>query len=266
MTDHKTTILLVDDKPEFLETLAERVSLEGYRVLTAATGQEAIETAEQNEIHLAVVDLKMPDMDGLACITKLKTIHPDVQAVLLTAYGSDKMRHATQALNTTYFEKQDMGRFWEFIKGFSHRPTFLLVDDDEAFLDTLSQRVLLKGFEVLTATTPDEAVELARTKRIDYAVVDLRLKDADGLELITRLKEEQPGMETMLLTGFGSERLKEATEALNSIYFEKQDMGGFWEYIRRLSKRMENMMAAAGMADQGGHDHAKRIESGENGS
>lgn len=266
MNDTQTTVLLVDDKPEFLETLAERVSLEGHRVLTAATGKEALELAESNEIHLAVVDLRMPDMDGLACITKLKTIQPDMQAVLLTAYGSDKMRHATEALNTTYFEKQDMGKFWEFIKSFAHRPTFLLVDDDEAFLDTLSERVLLKGFEVLTATTADKAIELARANTIDYAVVDLRLKEADGLELITRLKEEQPDMQTMLLTGFGDERLKKATEALNSAYFEKQDMGGFWDYLRRLSKRLEKTMAAAGMTDLGDLEEAKKLDSDDNGS
>jgi ActR/RegA family two-component response regulator len=253
----------VDDKEEFLRTLSERVGLKGYEVLTASTGQEAVELAENNDIQLAVVDLKMPDMDGLACITKLKKLQPDMEAVLLTAYGTDKIRRATSALNATYFEKQDMGGFWEFLKAFAHRPTFLLVDDDQAFLDTLSERVLLKGFEVLTATTAEQALKLAGGYRIDYAVVDLKLKEADGLELITQLKAEQPSMQTMLLTGYGDDRLKEAAEALNTVYFEKQDMGGFWRFLRRIPRRLEATMAAAGMADQGDWDDAGKIDSDE---
>lgn len=265
MNNDKTTILLVDDKEEFLRTLAERVEMKGYNVLTATTGTQAVQLAEKNDVHLAVVDLKMPDMDGLTCITRLKRVQPDMEAVLLTGYGSDKVRQATAALNASYFEKQDMSGFWDFLKSFAHRPTFLLVDDDEAFLDTLSERVILKGFEVLTATTPEQALNLAKGYKIDYAVVDLRLKEADGLELITELKAEQPKMQTMLLTGYGDERLKEAAEALNSIYFEKQDMGGFWAFLRRVSKRLEKTMAAAGLADQGDPEDAGKFDSEENG-
>lgn len=260
MSEKKTTILLVDDKEDFLETLSERVTLQGFEVLTATSGTKAIELAGAHDISLAVVDLQMPDMDGLVCITELKKLRPSMEAVLLTGYGTDKVRQATAALNTPYFEKQDMGGFWDFIKSFALPPTFLLVDDDESFLETVSDRLLLKGFEVVTATTMEQALAVAEERKLDYAVVDLRLQEADGLVLITKLKAIQPKVKTMLLTAFGDERIEEATRVLNSGYFEKQDMGGFWSYLKSLGKRLEDSMAAAGMATHGDPDDAVDIE------
>jgi two-component system response regulator AtoC len=138
MTEKKPIILLVDDREDFLETMSERISLKGFQVLTATSGGDAVEQAKKNQIDLAVVDMQMPDMDGLVCITELKKLQPEMETVLLTGYGSEKVRQASDALDTPYFEKQEMGGFWEFLKHFASPPTFLLVDDDEDFLQTMS--------------------------------------------------------------------------------------------------------------------------------
>ncbi|MBN1833611.1 MAG: hypothetical protein JW896_16025, partial [Deltaproteobacteria bacterium] len=76
---------------------------------------------------------------------------------------------------------------------------------------------------------------------------------------ITKLKEIHPQIKTVLLTGFGDEKVKEAAEALDSDYFEKDQMGGFWSFIKRLQKSLEDSMAAAGMADGGDLEDAVRI-------
>lgn len=259
MNEKKPTVLLVDDKEEFLTTLSERVGLKGFETLEAKDGATALELAEANDIQLAVVDLKLPDTDGLELITRLKKMQPGMETILLTGYGSDKMREASEALNTTYFEKQNMTGFWNLLAGFTRRPAFLVVDDEEGFLDTVSQRILLKGYEVYTATTGEEAIKIAEEERIDHAVVDLKLPDMDGLVLITKLKSIQPDMQTMLLTGYGSDKLREATKALGTTYFEKQDMGGFWSFVKSIPRRLEKSMAAAGMASGGDFEDADRI-------
>lgn len=259
----KTTILLVDDEPQFLESVAERVRLKGFNVLTAENGAQALETAAAHHVHLAVVDLKLPDMQGLVVITKLKELQPDIKTILLTGFGDAKLEQATKSLNSTYFEKQDMGGFWDFIKRFTKLPTALLVDDEPEFLDTLAERVRLKGFSVLTAANGEEALKLAQEEDVDFAVVDLKLPDMDGLVVITKLKEIQPRTKTILLTGYGTEKLKEATESLNTAYFEKQDMGGFWSHLRNISRFLENTMAAAGMATGGDQEDAQKIGEGK---
>lgn len=258
-----TTILLVDDEKDFLESVAERVRLKGYEVLTATTGEEAIEIAKNNNINLAVVDLKLPDVEGLVVITKIKEIQPHVKTILLTGYGDQKLKQATESLNSSYFEKQDMGGFWSFLKRLRTLPTVLLVDDEQDFLDTVSERIRLKGFDVITATSGEEAIRMVQENEIICAVVDMRMPDMDGLVVITKIKELQPGVKTVLLTGHGTGKLREATESLNSAYFEKQDMGSFWDHLRVISRRIERTMAAAGMATGGDLEDAEKLEEGK---
>jgi hypothetical protein len=64
----------------------------------------------------------------------------------------------------------------------------------------------------------------------------------------------------MLLTGHEDEKLMAATKALNSTYFEKEDMGSFWGFFRKILKNLETSMAAAGMAEDGDQEDAIRIE------
>jgi len=116
MAPSNPTILLVDDELKFLDTLSERLKLLGYKTLKAPGGRQALALAENNRIDLAIVDLKMSGMDGLETITKLKKIHPGLNSVLLTGHGSDKVRQATEALESHYFEKDRMEAFWDFIK------------------------------------------------------------------------------------------------------------------------------------------------------
>jgi DNA-binding NtrC family response regulator len=263
MKTKRINLLLVDDNEKFLKTAAERAAVKGeFNVFTAANGQQALEIAQKQHIHVAVVDQRMPDMNGLEVITKLKSLSPDSKMILLTAHGDEKLKEATEALNSSYFEKSEMGKFWTFL---SNLPlgsiNILLVDDNERFLDKMVERIRLKGYEPYMALNGHEAIEITRTNKIHVAVVDQRMPDMEGLVVITKLKEIDPEIKTLLLTAHGDEKLKEATEALNSSYFEKSEMGKFWGFIRKTLQRLENTMAAAGMAAGGDLDEAVDIES-----
>lgn len=262
MNANQINILLVDDNRKFLASAAERAKLKGFNVFTAENGTAALEIARDTTIHVAVVDHQMPDMEGLVVITKLKAILPDIRTILLTGHGDDKLKEATQALNSTYFDKGEMGRFWEFL---SNLPigsiSILLVDDNKNFVDTLAQRIRLKGYDPLVAYNGQEALAIARSNKIQMAVVDHDMPDMDGLVVITKLKEIDPSMRTTLLTGHGDDKLREATQALNTHYFEKEEMNKFWGFIRRNLQRLEKHMAAAGMATGGDLDDAIEIES-----
>jgi DNA-binding NtrC family response regulator len=261
MRKKKLNILLVDDNQKFLASAAERAKLKGFNVFTAENGTIALEIAKDTPIHVAVVDQQMPDMEGLVVITKLKAIKPDIRTVLLTGHGDEKLREATRALNSDYFDKEEMNRFWDFL---SNLPlgsiNILLVDDNENFVRTLAERIRLKGCEALVALNGREALEIARSNKIQMAVVDQEMPDMDGLVVITKLKEIDPAMNTLLLTGHGDEKLREATQALNAHYFEKEEMNKFWSFIRRSLQRLEKHLAAAGMATGGDIEDALDIE------
>jgi len=262
MRAKKINILLVDDNEKFLKSIAERTKLKGFNVFTASNGQQALDIVQKRHIHVAVVDQRMPDMEGLDVIAKLKEFAPDINAILLTGHGDEKLKEASEALNSTYFEKHEMGRFWAFL---SNLPlgaiNILLVDDNAKFLDTLAERIRLKGYEPFTALNGHEAIEITKTTKIHIAVIDQRMPDMEGLVVITKLKEIDADIKTVLLTGHGDEKLKEATEALNTSYFEKEDMGKFWRFVKKALSSLERSMAAVGMATGGDLNDAVDIES-----
>ncbi len=258
MTEKKRNLLLVDDEKKFLNAITERIRLKGFEPLPAESGKAALEIAEKNEIHAAVVDFKMPDMDGLVVITKLKEMHPNIKTVLLTGFGDEKIKEAAKALDTAYFEKDKMGGFWDFIRVLGKKKfNVLLVDDEKKFLNAIADRIRLKGFNPLPAESGKAALEIAEMTKIHAAVVDFKMPDMDGLVVITKLKEMHPNIQTVLLTGFGDEKIKEAAKALDSSYFEKDRMGNFWHFMKRLQKNLDDSMAAAGMANGNIEDAAK---------
>ena len=260
MREKEFNILLVDDEKKFLDSISERVRLKGFEPLPATSGKEALEIARKTKIHAAVVDFKMPDMDGLVTITKLKEIHPEIKTVLLTGFGDEKIKEAVETIDTAYFEKDEMGRFWSFITGMGQKEfNILLVDDEKKFLDSISERIRLKGFEPLPAASGKEALKIARKTKIHAAVVDLKMPDMDGLVTITKLKEIHPDIKTVLLTGFGDEKIKEAAEAMDTVFFEKDEMSSFWNFMKKLHNQLENTMAAAGMASGGDLEDAVQM-------
>jgi DNA-binding NtrC family response regulator len=141
----------------------------------------------------------------------------------------------------------------------SKKMKILLVDDEREFLESISERVRMKGFEPVLAQSGAEALEIAASEKID-AAVDLKMPGMDGLETIEALKKMIPGLHTVLLTGFGNEKVKMATEALDSGYFDKGEMDSFWDYLKSLGRKLERTMAAAGMAAGGDTDDAYAIE------
>lgn len=81
-------LLIVDDEVKFLETLAKRMELRGFEVTTAVNGDDALATADKEKFDLALVDLKMPGMDGDELLAKLKANHKYLEVIILTGHGS----------------------------------------------------------------------------------------------------------------------------------------------------------------------------------
>ena len=117
----------------------------------------------------------------------------------------------------------------------------------------------MRGFETTCVLNGEEAIELVKQEGFHAAVVDLKMPGLDGVATITKIKEIRPKIKTVLLTGFGSEKIREATESLDSEYFEKGEIGSFWDWLKRLPKKLEDTMAAAGMASYGDLDDAKKL-------
>jgi DNA-binding response OmpR family regulator len=83
-------LLLVDDEVGYLEVLSKRLTHRGFTVTTARSGEEAIRALRKSEFDLAVVDLKMEDMDGIEVLKVLKRMDPSLHVIILTGHGSER--------------------------------------------------------------------------------------------------------------------------------------------------------------------------------
>jgi DNA-binding NtrC family response regulator len=81
-------VLLVDDEEEFVETLAERMRNRGMEVSTTNSGADALELVDDETFDVVVLDLKMPGIDGLEALKRIKKRRPDIQVVLLTGHAT----------------------------------------------------------------------------------------------------------------------------------------------------------------------------------
>ncbi|MEM2144135.1 MAG: response regulator [Candidatus Jordarchaeaceae archaeon] len=90
-------ILIVDDDESIRKVLATILEKEGYTVDTAETGKEAIGKTESNSYNLALIDVRLPDMDGTKLLAKLQETTPKTVKIMVTGYPS--MRSAIEAVN-----------------------------------------------------------------------------------------------------------------------------------------------------------------------
>lgn len=81
-------VLLVDDETEFLETLVKRLKKRKLDVSSAESGQEALQVLQQNPVDVVVLDVRMPDMDGLETLKEIKRIKPNVEVIMLTGHAN----------------------------------------------------------------------------------------------------------------------------------------------------------------------------------
>ena len=88
--EKKIKVLLVDDEVGFADVLAKRLDKRDMAVTPVYTGTEAIQTIRKNNFDVAVLDLKMEDMDGIEVLKIFKKAYPEMEVIMLTGHGSEQ--------------------------------------------------------------------------------------------------------------------------------------------------------------------------------
>ncbi len=209
-------ILVIDDEPG-VRRYMERALADFYTVLTAADGFQGIAIAQRNQPKLIILDLHLPDIDGLSVLARLKA-DPHTQNIPVVIAS---VRGQTDLL----FEAQQSGAVDQLIKPFDvqtlcntvhrnlrfelpeHSPhktaspppprrsaaglrsTVLVVDDEEG-IQKLIQRALEPAYSVVLAGTGQEGLQWARALHPQLILLDIHLPELDGLSVLARLKSE----------------------------------------------------------------------------
>ena len=94
-------LLVVDDEDLFRNSLVKLLTMEGYSVLSASDGNEALGLIKENKFQLVITDLKMPGMNGMEIMREIQRLSPDTKVVIITAHGEWN----------TYLEAMERGAF-----------------------------------------------------------------------------------------------------------------------------------------------------------
>jgi DNA-binding NtrC family response regulator len=96
-TAEQSSILIIDDQESIRKSLKLALEREGYSVETAENGREAIRRSKEEFYNLALVDLRLPDMDGMELLTKMRETVPEMVKIIITGYPSQE--NAIEAVN-----------------------------------------------------------------------------------------------------------------------------------------------------------------------
>ncbi|MDQ7781470.1 MAG: response regulator [Desulfomonilaceae bacterium] len=199
-------ILLVDDNEDFLDNIKDVFEDEGYEVLTATSGEGAVQLVKDRPVDVVVMDIKMPGMNGVEAFIEMKKFKPGVKVIMCTAYIVEAtirraLSEGAQAVLNKPFEMEVLFRTVETVLEGGPPCNVLVADRDEEFCNRLGQCLRAHGYQAVTAVYGPEAVTKAGEASFDVLVLDKGLPLLDGLEVYDRIKKMQPNLVAAIITG-----------------------------------------------------------------
>jgi CheY-like chemotaxis protein len=113
-------LLVVDDEENIRILFKEELEDEGYIVDVAASGEEAIEKIKENHFDLIILDIKMPGMDGITVLNKIKNMNKEQPVVLCSAYGELRQDFSSWVSDAYVVKSADLHELKETIKNLLH--------------------------------------------------------------------------------------------------------------------------------------------------
>jgi len=206
----KGRILLVDDNEDFLDSTRDVLEVEGYEVVTASSGEEALARTAAESFDLILMDIKMPGMNGVESFIEMKKHNPNIEVIMATAYSlQDLITKALQEGARAVLQKPlDLPKLFTTIRDIrgSGRGGFVLVaDDDQSLCDSIRDNLEHEGYGVCTAYDASEVVRQAGARAFDVLLLDMKLPILNGLEVYRQVKALQPGIVAVLISGYARE-------------------------------------------------------------
>lgn len=208
----KSNILVVDDLQSMRLTLGGILEDEGYNVVTVEDGYRAIEAVKKTHFEAIFMDIKMPGINGVQTFREIRKIDPKSAVIMMTAYSvEDLVKEALEeGAYTIIYKPFDIGKIIAIIKELLLDKTLVLVVDDLAGdRETIKAMLEEEGHRVTTASNGDEAIQLVKGKHYDVILLDVVMPGMDGIQTFERVKEIDPQVAVLMMTGYSEEELME---------------------------------------------------------
>ena len=226
----KPVILIVDDRIEDRETLADLLAGRGYRTVLAKDGYEAVVFAEKGNFDVILLDIRMPGMDGVKTLERIKEFRPEAGVIMMTAYSMEEfVEHSLRkGAYTCLFKPIDVEKLLEAIQKVrdltrkfreEKQVEILVVDDEANYRETVADILEDEGYKVTKVETGTASVEEVKKKFFNVVLVDFKLADITGLDLAKKIKSIDGDTYIVLVTGHASlETALKAIEMREEIY------------------------------------------------
>jgi len=198
MMPEKSRILIVDDNEEFCQNLTDILELRGHEVVTAFNGFKALQQLQKGNYEAVLMDIKMPQMDGVRTLKNVQEIAPDTPVIMVTAHADEIFNLAVQATKGTLIimrsEDQNAGAHMRHVLG-------------------------QQGYLVDVISNTDAAVDRVKTQDLDIIILDLRLGSLNTLETYLTIRELRPDIVVVIIVKHQQVLNELAQQALQHIVY-----------------------------------------------
>ena len=223
LTPDDTVLLIVEDDPHYAQILMDLAHDEGFKVVVAQRGDDALEFAIEYNISAVSLDIFLPDMLGWTVLSQLKqnpkTRHIPVQIITLDEDRQHALTRGAFSFVTKPTSAQGVQNALAKIKSYiqPRQKILLVVEDNPA--EQLSITALLEHDDVLIETVDTGAAAMAvlRQRPVDCVVLDLRLPDISGFDLLDQLSADPKLADVPVVVFTGRELTAEEEGHLHSV-------------------------------------------------
>jgi CheY-like chemotaxis protein len=254
MAEREPSILLVDDDKDICENMADIFTELGYHVDVAHQGRAALELVRGRWYDVALLDLKMPGMDGVALYREIRKIRAGMVAMLVTAYASGSAADEAISAGASYVipKPVDMPRLVELIDQALGRPLVLIVDDDNGLCANLWDLLHEQGYRTCVAHNAEQALEQVRSST-QIVLIDLMLPGRHGGEVFRRIRATHPRARTILITG---ERVETQpliaqlqVEGVDAVCYKPFDVPGLLQTLAQFANTRDDQSPGPPLAE-----------------
>lgn len=212
-------ILVIDYERMLCDLLQEVLRRHGHDVSMAYSGREGIETFRRQRPRFTLLDLHLPDMNGIEVLKQIREIDSQGAVMILTGVASDHLEREARALGVTDFLIKGLSTevlFEAVTRGIQPpspaetRPpsqeeqngaSILVVDDERPICELLTKYLTSRGYRVHTAQSGPSALALAERERPQLIILDIHMPGMNGVEVLRKLRAKQYSGGVMMLTG-----------------------------------------------------------------
>lgn len=199
-------VFVVDDDPDFAEGIGMSLENAGHDVTFASSGEEALEKYADQDYDITLMDVRMPGMNGVESLLKIRKMKPNAKIIMMTAYSvEDLLRQAiTEGAVGVLHKPISSDTLLKALEAASPATVVLVADDDPDFTEGIQSTLSEAGYAVATARNGEQAVEMALNNTVDVLLLDIRMPVLNGLEVHRRLKEHGCNLPTIIVTGYAT--------------------------------------------------------------